>query len=153
MSIAIDRAEAVDLEVLLALMRKMQLEDPWSEPFNEAAVRQSLHELLLSQVYGVAYLVREAEAVVAYLIVCFDFSIEYCGKGAWIDELFVALSHRGRGIGTQLLDLAESASRELGALYLHLEVSHGNRAIDLYRRRGFVNHPRYLMTKSLRSGA
>ena len=150
MTVAIDRATTADLEVLLALMRKMQLEDPWSEPFREPRVRQNLAELLVNPVFGVVYIVRDADTVTAYLVVCFDFSLEYRGKGAWIDELFVVPSHRGCGIGSQLLDLAQTASRELGAQYLHLEVNHGNRAIELYRRRGFVDHQRYLMTKRLR---
>ncbi len=58
-------------------------------------------------------------------------------------------THRGQGIGNQLLDLAESASRGQGAQVLHLEVNHGNRAIELYRRHGFLDHQRYLMTKHL----
>jgi ribosomal protein S18 acetylase RimI-like enzyme len=56
----------------------------------------------------------------------------------------------GQGIGRRLLDLAESASREHGAQTLHLEVNHGNRAVELHRRRGFVDYHRYLMTKWLR---
>jgi ribosomal protein S18 acetylase RimI-like enzyme len=30
---------------------------------------------------------------------------------------------------------------------VHLEVNHGSPAIDLYRRAGFEDHQRYLMTK------
>jgi ribosomal protein S18 acetylase RimI-like enzyme len=44
-----------------------------------------------------------------------------------------------------------TTSREHHAHYLHLEVTHGNRAVELYRRRGFINHQRYLMTKPLGS--
>jgi GNAT superfamily N-acetyltransferase len=84
----------------------------------------------------------DGQVPIVYLAICFDFSLEYRGKGAWIDELFVEPSYRGKGIGTRLLDLAESASREYGAQTLHLEVSHGNRVIELYRRRGFVDHQR-----------
>ena len=96
---------------------------------------------------------RQAAALqknaVGYLVICFDYSLEYGGKGAWVDELFVAAEHRGKGIGTELLDLAETVSRELGARMLHLEVSHGNRAVELYQRRGFVDHRRFLMSKWL----
>lgn len=53
------------------------------------------------------------------------------------------------GIATQLLDLAEIASRGHNAQFLHLEVSKGNPAIELYRRRGFLDHQRYLMTKRI----
>ncbi len=143
-------AASSDVDTVLLMIRHMQADDAWSEDFDETIVRSNLLELLHNLHYGVIYLAREEHVPVAYLVICFDYSLEYRGKGAWIDELFVERSHRGQGIGTQLLDLAESASREHGAHFLHLEVSHGNRAIELYRRRGFVDHQRYLMTKNLK---
>jgi GNAT superfamily N-acetyltransferase len=139
-----------DLELLLPLMRNMQREDPWSESFDEPTVRANLAELLQNSIYGVIYLVSDAGRSVGYLVICFDYSLEYRGKGAWVDELFVEPNRRGQGIGTQLLDIAETASREHQAHFLHLEVNHGNPAIEIYRRRGFVDHQRYLMSKPLK---
>ena len=141
------RATLSDLPAVLALMCQMQRDDPWSETFDEVFVRNTLSELLPNPRFGVVHLVWEEAHPVAYLVICFDYSLEYRGKGAWIDELFVERTHRGKGIGTQLLELAEITAAEQGAHFLHLEVSHGNRAVELYRRRGFVDHERYLMTK------
>lgn len=143
----IRRAEPHDVESLLDLMRQMQQDDPWSEPFDDVAVRSSLTELLSNPAYGVAYFARADEQAVGYVVICFDYSLEYRGKGAWVDELFVTPTHRGQGIASYLLDVAEKTTVEQGAKYLHLEVNHGNPAIELYRRRGFVDHQRYLMTK------
>src|SRR6516225_3055533 len=142
-------ATPADLEAILGLMIQMQQDDPWSEPFDEPEVRNSLGELLQNPVFGVIYLCRESSRAVAYLVICFDYSLEYHGKGAWIDELFVACSDRGRGISAELLALAERVSAEHNAKFLHLEVSHGNPAVELYRRRGFVDHERHLMTKRI----
>jgi len=149
MPLSVSRATPADLESLLTMMRQMQADDPWSEPFHELTVRANLTELLQKPDYGAIYLVREEAALIGYLVICFDYSLEYRGKGAWIDELFVEAAHRGKGIGTQLLDLAETASREHSAKFLHLEVTHGNPALELYRRRGFLDHQRYLMSKAL----
>jgi len=142
-------ASLADLESIFKLMQSMQLDEPWSESFDESEVRFNLGEILQNPVYGLIYFVQDANRAIAYLVICFDYSLEYRGKGAWVDELFVEPDHRQRGIGAYLLDLAESASRENRAQYLHLEVSHGNRAIELYRRRGFADHNRYLLTKRL----
>lgn len=149
MSISIHPFTSADLDFLVLMMRHMQEDDPWSEAFHEPTVRANLAELLQNPAYGVVYLVREETSLVGYLVLCFDYSLEYRGKGAWIDELFVDAAHRGKGIGTQLLDLAESSSSEHNAKFLHLEVNRGNPAIELYRRRGFLDHNRYLMSKSL----
>jgi diamine N-acetyltransferase len=149
MPISIARATPADLESLLPILRHMQEADPWTEPFHEPTVRAALAELLQNPVYGVIYIAHLDSALIGYVAICFDYSLEYRGKGAWIDELFVESSHRGKGIGTQLLDLAETASREHNAKFLHLEVTHGNAAIELYRRRGFLDHQRYLMSKDL----
>jgi hypothetical protein len=33
---------------------------------------------------------------IGYLVICFDHSREYRGKGAWVDELYVTASRRGK---------------------------------------------------------
>jgi GNAT superfamily N-acetyltransferase len=111
----------------------MEQADPWSEPFDENVVRLSLRDLLQNTSYGVLYLAWDGDRSVAYLAICFDYSLEYRGKGAWIDEPFVEASRRGQRIGSGLLHLAETVSREHSARFLHLEVSHGNPTIKLYR--------------------
>jgi ribosomal protein S18 acetylase RimI-like enzyme len=151
MLISFRSATLADLDSIFLLMQQMQVDDPWSEPFHETAVRHNLLELLTNPTYGVIHLALDVNEPIAYLVICFDFSLEYRGKGAWIDELFVLPAHRGKGIGTHLLDLAESSSRQHATHYLHLEVTHGNPAIELYRRRDFQDHHRYLMTKRLDS--
>ena len=82
-----------------------------------------------------------------YIVMAFDYSLEYRGKGAWVDEFFVRRSHRGQGIGAQALEFFAEQARQFGVTVVHLEVNHGNAAIELYRRMGFEEHERYLMTK------
>jgi len=138
-----------DIDMLLDLMHGLQQDDPWSAPFEEAKVRKSLCELLATPSAGRAFLIRDDPLSVGYLVLSFDFSLEYGGKNAWIDELFVGPEFRGKGIGSQALDFAAQTARELGAKVLHLEVNRGNPAIDLYRRNGFEDHDRFLLSKWL----
>jgi GNAT superfamily N-acetyltransferase len=142
-------AEIADASTVLQLMRLLQDDDPWSVPFDDARVLRDLNVLLDNPSTGLAYLIRQDGEVAGYLLLCFDYSLEYGGKGAWIDELFVDKAHRGHGIGTDALRFAEEAARQAGACVLHLEVNRGNPAIDLYRRYGFQEHDRYLMSKAL----
>ena len=49
----------------------------------------------------------------------------------------------------RVLALVEDEARAHALKRLYLEVAHGNPALALYRRAGFVDHRRYLMSKSL----
>jgi len=142
-------AAPADLDILLELIRGLQQDDPWSVPFREEEVRASVYELLLNPSVGRAFLIYQAELCIGYVVLSFDFSLEYGGKNAWIDELFVRPEFRGHGIGSRTLDFAAQTARELGARVLHLEVNRGNPAVELYRRCGFEDHDRYLLSKWL----
>jgi GNAT superfamily N-acetyltransferase len=129
----------------------MQDDDPWSVPFQYERVLRDVHALIENPHYGLAFFICDGEEAIGYILLCFDYSLEYGGKGAWIDEFFIDKAHRGRGLGTDALRFAENAARQAGAQVLHLEVNRGNPAIDLYRRHGFEDHDRYLMSKSIGS--
>ena len=59
--------------------------------------------------------------------------------------------YRGMGFGRQTMEFVADRARELGVNVIHLEVDRGNEpALALYRRTGYVDHDRYLMTKWLR---
>jgi GNAT superfamily N-acetyltransferase len=142
-------AVPADIEIVLRLMHGLQQDDPWSVPFRQHKVREILHELLASPRAGRVFLIFAGERCVGYLVLSFDFSLEYGGKNAWIDELFVEREFRGKGVGSRTLEFAFDAARKCGAKVLHLEVNRGNPAIDLYRRHGFEEHDRHLMSKKL----
>ena len=139
-----------DCDALLAMMRGLQEDDPWSVPFVEERARQAVGLLVRNPDYGRGWFVEVDGNRVGYIILSFDYSLEYGGRNAWVDEFFIDREWRGRGLGARVLDFFEVAARELGATAIHLEVNEGNRAIELYRRRGFEDHHRYLMTKWLR---
>jgi len=48
---------------------------------------------------------------------------------------------------TRVLEFFADEAKKLGVTVIHLEVNHGNPAVELYHRLGFVDHHRYLMTK------
>lgn len=118
-------------------------------PWDPAVARACLDRMWDDPRYGRVFLASAGEPV-GYGILAFGFSLEYGGVDAFVDELYVRSDWRGRGIGTALLGAMEAACREAGVTALHLEVDHGNAGgRRLYRRRGFVDHERHLMTKRL----
>lgn len=134
-----------DLDQLLGWIAELYRQD--QIPFDAAVVRTALADLLDQPTLGQVWLIALDGQPVGYLILAFGYSVEYGGRTALLDELFVAEAYRGRGLGTEALRFAANTCRHLGLRVLQLEVDrHNQDAQRLYRATGFVDHDRYLMT-------
>ncbi len=142
-------ANTSDVELIIELMREFYAIEHLE--FDERAARHALGEILSDRRFGVIHLIRvNDEAVAGYLVITFGFSLEFRGRDAFIDELYLRENFRGRGIGKASLELADAVCRQEGISALHLEVDRVNtRAQGLYRQAGFRDHDRYLLTKWL----
>lgn len=119
-------------------------------PYDEGVARRALGELWRNPALGRVYLVRAGEDLAGYVVLTFGFSLEFRGRDALVDELYVREAHRGRGVGTRCLEWVEGVCRAEGIHALHLEVDHVNlRAKRLYHRAGYRDHHRHLLTKWL----
>lgn len=116
-------------------------EDP-GEPVSADQVRRTLAILRAEPARGRSVVAEVDCKVVGYALLVSFWSNEYGGEICAIDELYVAPSHRSRGIATALF-------RSIGAnpslwgrppVALELEVSPANaRARALYERLGFTS--------------
>jgi GNAT superfamily N-acetyltransferase len=139
-------ADASDVETLLPLVREFYEFEHIA--FDEADAREALRQILSDARLGRVWLMRAGAEVVGYLVLTFGFSLEFKGRDAFVDELFLRADVRGRGLGTRALRVAEEACRHEGIRALHLEVERANTvAQEVYRRFGFRDHDRYLLTK------
>jgi len=129
-------------------MRRYYAEDGY--PFAEAESRRVLASLLANPHFGHLWVAAENEHVVGYLAVTLGFSLEYRGRDAFVDELYLDEGSRGHGLGGEALAVAEAYCRAHGVTALHLEVErHRGAAREIYLRAGFEEHDRHLMTKML----
>lgn len=136
------RATPADLPSLLAMQREFYAHERY--PFDEGVAAAAMRALLEDASLGRMMIADEA----GYFVVTFGYSLEFGGRDAFVDELFVLPAARGRGLGTQALVLAEEVCREAGVRALHLEVEFENpEAKRLYARSGYYEHTRHLMTK------
>ncbi|HST87308.1 MAG TPA: GNAT family N-acetyltransferase [Ktedonobacterales bacterium] len=120
-------------------------------PFDERAAGAALAELVRTPDRGRAWLIMENEEPVGYVALTFGYSLEFHGRDAFVDELFVRSERRDRGAGTAALRFVMDVCPALGVHALHLEVERVNTAAQaLYRRFGFHDHDRYLMTWRMR---
>jgi ribosomal protein S18 acetylase RimI-like enzyme len=136
-----------DRAALEPLVRAYYAEDGLA--FDEQRQGAALTAVLGGDPLCLAWLVRIADATVGYVVLTLGFSLESGGRDGFIDELFVAPAVRGRGIGAKVLALIDQEARARDLKRLYLEVGHDNPARGLYRRAGFVDHRRYLMSRYL----
>jgi GNAT superfamily N-acetyltransferase len=142
------RASPGDVDAIVAMMRDYYREDGYTFVDSEARVAALM--LIADPTLGALWVAHEGKTAVGYVAVALGFSFEYRGREAFLDELLIAESHRGRGLGREALEVAETYCLEAGVNALHLEVErHRENALELYRRRGFADFGRYLMTKWL----
>ena len=121
--------------------------------FVERDARAALRQILSDVSLGRVWLIESGPEAAGYLVLTLGFSLEFKGRDAFVDEVYLRAEFRGRGLGKRALRFAEEACRELGARALHLEVGRENAAArELYRRSGFTEHDRHLMTKWVQQG-
>ncbi|HEX4871448.1 MAG TPA: GNAT family N-acetyltransferase [Nevskiaceae bacterium] len=105
-----------------------------------------LQPLLGESPHGRLWLIELDEAPAGYLAITFGYSIEFGGRDAFIDELFLLPEHRGRGLGRAVLEQLRRAAAALGLRALHLEVARGNeRAQRLYHEAGYRPRPQFTL--------
>ena len=141
-------ATPADLERLLPLVRELWKHEhmEWDDSRTPAALARLLGDPSLGRVW----ISEDAGRAIAYLALCFGYSLEFFGRDAFIDELYVDPAYRNHGHGAHLLATVEAACPELDVRALHLEVDHVNeRAKGLYKRAGFEDHDRWLMTRKV----
>jgi diamine N-acetyltransferase len=136
-----------DLALLEQLARAYYAED--GHVFQDDRQLPALAALAGGEAFGRAWLIRLGARAVGYAVLAFSFSVEAGGREACIDELYMLPEFRQRGIGRRVLALLEREARAQGVRRIFLEVARHNRAIGLYRRAGYVDHDRFLMSKLL----
>jgi GNAT superfamily N-acetyltransferase len=128
-----------DAGALRPLMRAFYEEGEfvWSDE-----VSRALDVLLGDPSLGRVFVIEEGREVVGYVALCFGFSLEFKGRDAFVDEVYVVPASRGRRLGRKALVHALEAARDLGIRAFHLEAAHGAEGLQrLYESLGFKPRP------------
>ncbi len=130
-------AELRDMETLIALMRDLYGYDQIL--FDEQNARIALSQFLSAGEYGIIWIIQIAGQAVGYIVLTYDFSLEFHGRTACLDELFICEEYRNRGVGQQALQFVEDYCRasKIKALFVITEKS--NKIADhFYQKCGFA---------------
>ena len=138
-------AETSDAELLLDLMRDYYAFD--GHGYDREKARSALIPLLANSNFGRAWIILDGNAPVGYGVLCFGYSLEWLGRDAFVDELYLREDYRGLGWGKKTMAFLEDAAREFGIRALHLGVVPGNPALRLYEKGGFHKHDSTFLSK------
>lgn len=137
-----------DLDMLAGMVRAYYEHD--GSVYDDMPARQALRELILTERFGRAWWIDLDKKTIGYAVLTFGFSVEFHGRDAVLDEMYLLPDHQGKGHFTEVLALIEDCCRQLGVRALCLVVETKNtRAQRAYQKTGFKPHDRTLMTKRL----
>lgn len=149
MNILMRTALLSDVPAILTLMKEFYQGERIA--YDPPHAELGLTELINNRELGLAYIVLADGRPAGYCIVTYGFSLEFHGRFALLDELYIREDCRGEGLGGRCLTRAEDLCRSEGIGALRLEVESANgRAREFYRKAGFQEHDRRLLTKWIR---
>ena len=141
-------ANTEDISLLVTLMAEFYAES--ATPLETARAAEAFAALLGDDRLGKVWLVQAGNDDVGYVVITFSYSMEFAGRNAFVDDLFIQEPFRGAGLGTAALKEVRAYCVEQGVRAVHLETGRDNAAAHaLYRRVGFKVTDRQLLTLEL----
>jgi len=114
--------------------------------FERGRIGGALSRLLRKPALGRVWVAQDRKRLVAYLVLTFNYDLEFGGLEGMITDLYVEARWRRFGIGRLLIDLARSFCHKSGIDTLELQVSRDNRkARAFYKSLGFREFDRVVM--------
>ena len=136
--------EIADIEVITQMMQDFYAIDNY--PMDVEVAKTLFQEFISNEHLGKSWLIYSENEIVGYIILTFIFSFEYGGKIAFVDELFIKETARGKGFGKEAIQFIQSEVSKLSLKLLYLEVEpHNENAQKLYLAHDFELHNRKLM--------
>ena len=136
--------EIADIEIITQMMRDFYAIDNY--PIDVEVTKTLFQEFIFNEHVGKSWLIYSENEIVGYIILTFIFSFEYGGKIAFVDELFIKETARGKGFGKEAIQFIQQEVPKLSLKLLYLEVEpHNENAQKLYLAHDFELHNRKLM--------
>ena len=136
--------EIIDISTITQMMQDFYSIDNY--PMDVEVAKTLFQEFISNEHLGKSWLIYSENEIVGYIILTFIFSFEYGGKIAFVDELFIKETARGKGIGKEAIQFIQREVPKLSLKLLYLEVEpHNENAQKLYLAHDFELHNRKLM--------
>ncbi len=148
MPLTMRRASQDDVPLLVTMMEEFYAEGGFA--LNHQRATAAFANLLAGERFGFVWLIEADGQDAGYVVVTLCYSMEYGGTSAFVDDLYVRLSFRGRGLGTAALAEVRAFCAGRGVRAMHVETGQDNAAAQaVYRRAGFTRTERELLALRL----
>jgi GNAT superfamily N-acetyltransferase len=141
-------ARISDFDPLIQLVEEYYQYD--SLDFDKKRIGAALRKLLHDGNLGCAWLVEHGTEVAGYVLLTFNYDLEFGGYEGIVTDLFLREKFRRRGIGRLMIDRVEAHCRAAGISTLELQVEIENSAAhSFYHKLGFSRLPRLVMSRRI----
>jgi GNAT superfamily N-acetyltransferase len=142
------KATIQDVSALVELMTEFYAEGDF--PLNRGRAEEVFRQLLENENLGQVWLLEDEGSVVGHLVLVWRFSLEYGGRIAVVEDLFVRPGFRRRGYAREGLLKARELCGVMGIRAMLVETGFDNPAAQqLYERVGFAVTDRQHLTLPL----
>jgi diamine N-acetyltransferase len=133
------------IDLLLPLMQEFYVYD--HHKYVEKKAIGALQTFLQSEQWGYVWLIYYQDNLIGYVVITFGFSLEFGGRDAFVDEVYLREPFRGMGVGTEIIEFLKGVCQENDIKALHLEVGkENNDAYRFYLKVGFEDRQSKLMS-------
>jgi ribosomal protein S18 acetylase RimI-like enzyme len=148
MQAKIRTARSSDFSILIKLVEEYYQYD--SLGFDAKRIGAALRRLLQDGSLGCAWIVEQGAEVAGYLLLTFNYDLEFGGYEGLITDLFLREKFRGRGTGRLMIERVEAHCRANGISTVELQVEIENTsAQSFYEKLGFSRLPRLVMSRRI----
>lgn len=142
MTIAFRSADVTDVNLLVQLNKALNKHE--GTTYDTERAHAAFQGFIGHPELGEIWMICDDGVPIGYIIINWGYSIEFGGRYALVDEMFLEDKYRDRGIGRRSLEFVEEHCRFSNMSALYLEVSKENMAArGFYQRMGFVHREQY----------
>ncbi|HLW69651.1 MAG TPA: GNAT family N-acetyltransferase [Candidatus Binataceae bacterium] len=148
-AVVIRAARPADLPSLIPLIRAYYRFDHIR--FNPRTMKPALERLLCSPALGRVWIMLDGARAVGYVVLTFNYDLEFNGLEGIVTDLFIHANFRGGGLGRRALDFVDDYCRKRGIGTVELQVETANTAAQaFYQKIGFTRLDRVAMSRDVK---
>jgi RimJ/RimL family protein N-acetyltransferase len=139
-----------DIEIIVPMVQDFYA--LYNYPIHIETSKKLFTTFIKDKKLGQCWLISDDKTIVGYVILTYVFSFEHQGQIAFLDELFITKSARGKGIAKNTLGFIRNYAFQKNLRIIYLEIEpHNEAAKNLYLKNDFILHNRALMKSITKS--